>query len=142
MNLSQYFSVSLKKPCILGGNFKGFSQRMCESMQVGFQLVSRCIHSLKIKIKGDVMSKTKLNRLALISEFESAPDSMLFNQNTLAAILDCSTQLLERNRWAGEGVPYLKIGRKVLYRKSDVLSFIQQQKIYRSTCDQGQLASA
>ncbi|HAT2147263.1 helix-turn-helix domain-containing protein [Legionella pneumophila] len=88
------------------------------------------------------MSKTKLNRLALISEFESAPDSMLFNQNTLAAILDCSTQLLERNRWAGEGVPYLKIGRKVLYRKSDVLSFLQQQKIYRSTCDQGQLASA
>jgi hypothetical protein len=88
------------------------------------------------------MSKTKLNRLALISEFESAPDSMLFNQNTLAAILDCSTQLLERNRWAGEGVPYLKIGRKVLYRKSDVLSFLRQQKIYRSTCDQGQLASA
>ena len=88
------------------------------------------------------MYKTKLNRLALISEFESAPDSMLFNQNTLAAILDCSTQLLERNRWAGEGVPYLKIGRKVLYRKSDVLSFLQQQKIYRSTCDQGQLASA
>ena len=39
---------------------------------------------------------------------------MLFNQNTLAAILDCSTQLLERNRWAGIGVPYIKIGGKVL----------------------------
>ena len=38
------------------------------------------------------MSKTKLNRLQLINEFESAPDSTLFNQNTLAAILDCSTQ--------------------------------------------------
>ena len=77
------------------------------------------------------MSKTKLNRLQLINEFESAPDSMLFNQNTLAAILNCSTQLLERNRWAGEGAPYLKIGGKVLYRKSDVLEFLQQQKIYR-----------
>lgn len=85
------------------------------------------------------MSKTKLNRLQLINEFESAPDSMLFNQNTLAAILDCSTQLLERNRWAGEGVPYLKIGGKVFYRKSDVLEFLQQQKVYRSTSDQGQL---
>ncbi|HAT1847950.1 TPA: helix-turn-helix domain-containing protein [Legionella pneumophila] len=85
------------------------------------------------------MSKTKLNRLQLINEFESAPDSMLFNQNTLAAILDCSTQLLERNRWAGEGVPYLKIGGKVLYRKSDVIEFLQQQKVYRSTSDQGQL---
>jgi hypothetical protein len=85
------------------------------------------------------MSKTKFNRLQLINEFESAPDSMLFNQNTLAAILDCSTQLLERNRWAGEGVPYLKIGGKVLYRKSDVIEFLQQQKVYRSTSDQGQL---
>lgn len=46
----------------------------------------------------------------------------LFTQHTLAAVLDCSTQLLERNRWEGKGVPYLKIGRKVLYRKSDVLS--------------------
>lgn len=85
------------------------------------------------------MSKTKLNRLQLINEFESAPDSMLFNQNTLAAILDCSTQLLERNRWAGQGVSYLKIGGKVLYRKSDVIEFLQQQKVYRSTCDHGQL---
>jgi len=84
------------------------------------------------------MSKIKLNRLQLINEFESAPDSMLFNQNTLAAILDCSTQLMERNRWAGEGVPYLKIGRKVLYRKSEVLEFLHQQKVYRSTSDQGQ----
>ncbi len=84
------------------------------------------------------MSKLKFSRLQLINEFESAPDSMLFNQNTLAAILDCSTQLLERNRWAGQGVPYLKIGRKVLYRKSDVLVFLQQQKVYRSTADESQ----
>lgn len=84
------------------------------------------------------MSKLKLSRLQLINEFESAPDSMLFNQNTLAAILDCSTQLLERNRWAGQGVPYLKIGRKVLYRKSDVLMFLQQQQVYRSTADESQ----
>lgn len=87
------------------------------------------------------MSKTKLNRLQLIHEFESAPDSMLFNQNTLAAILDCSTQLLERNRWAGTGVAYIKIGGKVLYRKSEVLTFLKQQKVYRSTTDQGQSLS-
>ncbi|MDF1647054.1 MAG: helix-turn-helix domain-containing protein [Legionellaceae bacterium] len=83
------------------------------------------------------MSKSNLSRLQLINEFESAPDATLFNQNTLAAILNCSTQLLERNRWAGQGVPYLKIGRKVLYRKSDVLGFLQQQKIYHSTSDVG-----
>lgn len=83
----------------------------------------------------------KKSRLLLLNEFDSAPDSALFNQQTLAAILNCSTQLLERNRWAGAGVPYLKIGRKVLYRKSDILDFLQQQKIYRSTSDEGQCLS-
>ncbi|VEG92510.1 helix-turn-helix domain-containing protein [Legionella spiritensis] len=83
------------------------------------------------------MSKNNLSRLFLLNEFDSAPDSALFNQQTLAAVLSCSTQLLERNRWAGTGVPYIKIGRKVLYRKRDVLDFLQQQKIYRSTSDEG-----
>ena len=84
------------------------------------------------------MTTNKTSRLQLINEFESAPNSTLFNQNTIAAILNCSTQLLERNRWAGEGVPYIKMGRKVLYKKSDVLDFLQQLKTYRSTSDQGQ----
>ena len=88
------------------------------------------------------MSTSKISRLQLINEFESAPDSTLFNQTTLAAILNCSTQLLERNRWAGEGVPYIKMGRKVLYRKSEVLNFLQQLKTYRSTSDQGQSLSS
>ena len=84
------------------------------------------------------MSTQKPSRLHLLNEFESAPQSALFNQQTIAAVLSCSTQLLERNRWAGSGVPYLKIGRKVLYRKSDVLDFLQQQKVYYSTSDEGQ----
>lgn len=83
------------------------------------------------------MSLEKLSRLDLLNEFDSAPESALFNQQTIAAVLSCSTQLLERNRWAGTSVPYLKIGRKVLYRKSDVLGFLQQQKVYRSTSDEG-----
>lgn len=65
------------------------------------------------------MTLKKPSRLHLLNEFESAA---LFNQQIIAAVLSCSTQLLERNRWAGGGVPYLKIGRKVLYRKSDVLN--------------------
>lgn len=85
------------------------------------------------------MSTQKPSRLHFLNEFESAPSSSLFNQQTIAAVLSCSTQLLERNRWAGSGVPYIKIGHKVLYRKSDVLDFLQQQKVYRSTSDTGQL---
>lgn len=88
------------------------------------------------------MSIQKLSRLDLLNEFDSAPESALFNQQTIAAVLSCSTQLLERNRWEGRGVPYLKIGRKVLYRKSDVQNFLQQQRVYRSTSDEGQLLKA
>ncbi len=84
------------------------------------------------------MSTRQLSRIELLNEFDSAPESALFNQQTIAAVLSCSTQLLERNRWAGTSVPYLKIGRKVLYRKSDVLGFLQQQKVYRSTSDEVQ----
>lgn len=76
------------------------------------------------------MSKKTISRLQLINEFESAPDSTLFNQNTLAAVLDCSTQLLERNRWAGQGVPYIKIGRTVRYRKLDILNYLQHQCVH------------
>ncbi|HAT7071635.1 TPA: DNA-binding protein [Legionella pneumophila] len=88
------------------------------------------------------MSIFNISRLDLLNEFESAPESALFSQQTIAAVLSCSTQLLERNRWAGTGIPYLKIGRKVLYRKSEVQEFIQQQRVYRSTSDEGQLLSA
>ncbi|HAU0776075.1 TPA: helix-turn-helix domain-containing protein [Legionella pneumophila] len=88
------------------------------------------------------MSILNISLLDLLNEFESAPESALFSQQTIAAVLSCSTQLLERNRWAGTGIPYLKIGRKVLYRKSEVQEFIQQQRVYRSTSDEGQLLSA
>lgn len=66
-------------------------------------------------------------------------DALSSVQGRDISAVSCSTQLLERNRWAGGGVPYLKIGRKVLYRKSDVVNFLQQQKIYYSTSDEGQL---
>lgn len=84
------------------------------------------------------MATNNVSRIQFLNEFDSAPHSALFSQQTIAAVLNCSTQLLERNRWAGEGISYLKIGRKVLYRKSDVLAFLQQQKIYRSTSDKGE----
>ncbi|MGQ3890946.1 DNA-binding protein [Legionella sp. CNM-4043-24] len=76
------------------------------------------------------MSKNNVSRLQLINEFESAPESTLFSQNTLAAVLDCSVQLLERKRWAGQGVPYLKIGRTVRYRKLDIINYLQHQCVH------------
>jgi hypothetical protein len=40
---------------------------------------------------------------------------------------------MERSRWDGTGIPFVKIGRAVRYRKADILSYIKQQKICHST---------
>jgi hypothetical protein len=55
------------------------------------------------------MSSPKTTRLHLLNEFELAPQSALFNQQTIAAVLSCSTHLLERKRWAVAVSPTSKL---------------------------------
>ena len=63
-----------------------------------------------------------------LTEFDSAPVTTLFNQNTIAHVRDCSTATLERDRWAGARIPYIQIGsRAVRYRMSDLMSFIESR---------------
>lgn len=73
------------------------------------------------------------SRIELINEFDSAPETALFNQISIAAVLDCSKHLLERQRWVGAGVPYLKLGGRVRYRKKDVLDYLDKNKSRLST---------
>jgi hypothetical protein len=81
-------------------------------------------------------------RLELISEFYGAPPEALFPQETLCAVLGCSSALAERNRWAGSGVPFIKLNRSVRYKKADILQWIDQQKTFTSTsqvvCKEGE----
>lgn len=79
--------------------------------------------------------KNDINRLTLINEFESAPDSTLFPQNTVAAVRCCTPALLERERWLGNGIPYIKINRRCLYKKQDVLDWINQHQKVSSTSE-------
>ncbi len=53
------------------------------------------------------------DRTQALAEFYSAPDTSLFNQIVVAQIRDCSTATMERDRWAGGGIPFIKIGRAV-----------------------------
>jgi hypothetical protein len=77
--------------------------------------------------------KTKLTRLEIIQEYECAPEWVLFNQDTVAAIRNCSLATIERDRWAGTGIPFIKMGRLVRYRKSDISEWLQQQRSHQST---------
>ena len=72
-------------------------------------------------------------RIELLADFEQAPNTTLFNQQTIAAVRDCSTATLERDRWAGTGIPFLKFGRSVRYRKSEVLSWLNTHSSRQST---------
>lgn len=77
--------------------------------------------------------KSETHRLTLLHEYEQAPESAYFSQETVAAIRNCSRATVERDRWAGTGVPFVKMGRLVRYRKADILAWLQQHPAYQST---------
>jgi hypothetical protein len=77
--------------------------------------------------------KVQTTRIDLINEYEQAPDWALFSQETVAAIRDCSLATLERDRWAGIGVRFVKIGRLVRYRKSDIRVWLDAHQSISST---------
>ncbi len=61
----------------------------------------------------------------------------LFNTAQAADYLTVSKAFLERDRWAGAKVPFIKIGsRAVRYRVSDLDAYLESQVRY-STSDQG-----
>ncbi|MGZ5054440.1 MAG: helix-turn-helix domain-containing protein [Methylobacter sp.] len=79
-----------------------------------------------------MQNKTQ-DRNKALAEFYAAPDTSLFNQTIVAHVRDCSTATMERDRWAGGGIPFIKIGRSVKYKKADVLAWLEQYQPQRST---------
>lgn len=77
--------------------------------------------------------KSHLSRINLIQEYELSPDWALFSQETVAAIRDCSLATLERDRWVGIGIPFIKMGRLVRYRKSDIRAWLERHHSIQST---------
>ena len=74
-------------------------------------------------------------RAEVLAEFYNAPETSLFNQSTVACVRDCSKATLERDRWAGGGIPFIKINRAVKYRKSDVLAWLNKCQAQNSTSE-------
>jgi len=50
---------------------------------------------------------------------------VLLTQDEAARIINKSPKWLERDRWAGPTVPYVKLGRSVRYRVADLLAYIE-----------------
>jgi len=71
-----------------------------------------------------------------IQEFWGAPMSAFFGQATIAIVCDCSTATLESNRWRGIGIPYRKVSGRVLYRKCDVVQWLEKHALIQSTSEE------
>lgn len=64
-------------------------------------------------------------------------NNSLLRTKEAASYLGVSMAFLERDRWAGARIPFIKVGsRAVRYRLSDLDSFLDRQ-VRHSTCDQG-----
>lgn len=60
----------------------------------------------------------------LRAELEAAPGWALFPEDYVAAARSISVQVVRKDRMCGTGVPYVKQGRKVLYRKADIFDYL------------------
>lgn len=64
----------------------------------------------------------------IIAEFFAAPGEAYFSTPDVAVVARCSDEKLERDRWRGAGIPFSKFGRQVLYRKADVLDYLERNR--------------
>lgn len=65
-------------------------------------------------------------------------NNSLLNTKQAADYICMSKAFLERDRWAGARIPFIKVGsRAVRYRLSDLDSFLEKQ-VRQSTSDQGE----
>ena len=72
----------------------------------------------------------------ILNHFWDAPITAVFDQNVVSLATSRSISSLQRARWAGFGGPcFIKIGRSVRYRKSDVLRFLDACKPFQSTTE-------
>ncbi len=70
-----------------------------------------------------------------ISEFWIAPVEAFFGQETIAPVTNKSIKTLESDRWRGTGIPYRKVGGRVLYQKQDVIRWLESHALVVSTSE-------
>jgi len=77
------------------------------------------------------------SRVELAQEFNALPLVAFAVQAQVAAFLNVSEAKLERDRWAGGGIPYLKQNRSVRYKKADVLAYLEGKTRTSTTAAKG-----
>jgi hypothetical protein len=74
----------------------------------------------------------------LVDIFWTSSLEAFFGQETIAPVTNRSIKTLECERWRGLGIPYRKVGGRVLYQKRDVINWLESHALITSTCDEVQ----
>ena len=81
------------------------------------------------------LSKPNKSDSELIQLFWEAPKEAFFNQSVVAPVTGRTSKTLECDRWKKSGIPFRKIGGKVLYQKCDVIRWLEGHKLVASTSE-------
>lgn len=73
--------------------------------------------------------------LEQIKEFWEAPIEAFFSEAKLAPVIGCSVKTLQCNRWRKSGIPFRKVSGRVLYKKADVIAWLESHPIVHSTSE-------
>lgn len=76
---------------------------------------------LVVAVSQALKSETEEQR-NLVAQFHACHPDSLHSERVIAAVIDCSVEKLQRDRWRGTGLPFVRFGRLVRYRKRDVVN--------------------
>jgi hypothetical protein len=68
-----------------------------------------------------------------VNDFWNAHEEAFFDQKVIALVICKSKASLEQDRWKGTGIPFRKTLGKILYKKRDVVLWLDAFKIVTST---------
>ena len=55
----------------------------------------------------------------------------------LARFMRTTTNCLSQDRYLGRGIPFIKTGRRILYARADVLSYLERNRLQRTDDPRG-----
>lgn len=82
--------------------------------------------------------KQKASNEELVRQFWLSPEEAYFNQFTIAPVTGRTPKTLECDRWKKCGIPFRKVGGRILYKKSDVINFLESHVLVTSTSQYNQ----
>jgi hypothetical protein len=64
-----------------------------------------------------------------VADFWDGAPGSLWQRPVIAQVIGCSEAKLERDTWMRQGIPIVRLGRHIRYRKSDVEEYLRERTV-------------